>query len=104
MQEVETLSRVRLGPGSLDGTIRRMLADGWIAESEGPGETADKRRRDYRLAQPGQRVLRAQAARLARLVAIAHAMRLLPGVGRSVPQWGGGHRSVLLTSGPRLRR
>lgn len=80
MQDVEAISQgqVRLGPGSLYGTLKRLLADSWIAESEGPGETADERRRYYRLTDLGQRVLRAEAARLARLVSVARAKRLLP--------------------------
>lgn len=80
MQDVDAISQgqVKLGPGSLYGTLKRLLSDGWIAESEGPGETADERRRYYRLTGPGQQVLRAEAARLARLVAIAQAKRLLP--------------------------
>jgi DNA-binding PadR family transcriptional regulator len=84
MQDVEVISQgqIRLGPGSLYGTIKRLLADGWIAESEGPGETGDERRRYYRLTEPGQRVLRAEAARLARLVSVARAKRLLPGESR----------------------
>lgn len=81
MQDVTTLSdgQIRLGPGSLYGTIKRLVDDAWIREvTDRPAED-DERRRYYRLTDLGQRVARAEAARLARLVALAHSRRLLPG-------------------------
>ena len=59
MREVaeHTHGRMRLGPGSLYGTIKRMLADGWIEESdERPDpELDDERRRYYRITGAGLR-------------------------------------------------
>ena len=53
MREVaeNTQGKMRLGPGSLYGTIKRMLADGWIEETdERPDpQLDDERRRYYRL-------------------------------------------------------
>ena len=80
-EEVEafTRGRVALGPGTLYGTIKRMLADGWIEESdERPDpELDDERRRYYRLTDLGGRVARAEATRLSRLVETARSKRLV---------------------------
>ncbi len=73
MGVVESLSdgAVRMGPGTLYGSIKRMLADGMIEESaERPdAELDDQRRRYYRLTGFGQRVC---AAELQRLEALIH--------------------------------
>ena len=81
MQEVDerTEGKVRLGPGTLYGSIKRMLADGMIEETdERPDpELDDERRRYYRLTAFGYRVARAEAERLARLVKTARSKKLL---------------------------
>lgn|SRR5258705_6853523 len=81
MQEVEerTEGRVRLGPGTLYGSIKRMLADGWIEETEErpDPEMDDERRRYYRLTDFGYRLATAEAERLARLVKSARLKKLL---------------------------
>ena len=81
MQEVEerTEGKVRLGPGTLYGSIKRMLADGWIEESEErpDPEMDDERRRYYRLTDFGYRLATAEAERLARLVKSARLKKLL---------------------------
>jgi DNA-binding PadR family transcriptional regulator len=91
MREVttQTEGKMRLGPGTLYGTIKRMLADGWIEESdERPDpELDDERRRYYRLTDLGQRLARAEAERLANLVSVARAKRL---VGRTALSLGVG--------------
>ena len=85
MQEVETISngQVKMGPGTLYGSIKRMLAGGLIAETdERPDPTLDdERRRYYRLTELGQRVVRAEANRLAALVNVARSKRLVVGTG-----------------------
>lgn len=82
MQEVErtTEGRVAMGPGTLYGTLKRLLRAGLIDESdERPDpEIDDSRRRYYRLTGLGRRVAAAEAARLAAAVADARAKRLLP--------------------------
>lgn len=77
--DARTDGRVRLGPGTLYGSIKRMLAEGLIEESgERPDpELDDERRRYYRLTKFGRRVAVAEAERLSRLVASARAKRLL---------------------------
>ena len=72
MQEVEeaTEGRTRMGPGTLYGSLDRMLKAGYIAESDRrpTANEDDERRRYYRLSSFGRRVLQAEAARLARAV------------------------------------
>ncbi|HEY7984939.1 MAG TPA: helix-turn-helix transcriptional regulator [Ktedonobacterales bacterium] len=82
MREIEarTGGAVRMGPGTLYGSIKRMLADGLIVETDERPDPAldDQRRRYYRIAWRGERVAQAEAERLERLVGIARAKRLLP--------------------------
>ena len=81
MQEVEerTGGEVRLGPGTLYGSIKRMLSDRLIEETEErPDEEMDDvRRRYYRLTDLGYRVASAEAERLVRLVKSARKKKLL---------------------------
>jgi DNA-binding PadR family transcriptional regulator len=81
MQEVATLTdgKLHLGPGTLYGSIKRMLARGLIEESdERPDpELDDERRRYYRLTAFGRRVASAEAQRLSLLVRQARLRRLL---------------------------
>src|ERR1700748_1627978 len=56
--EFRTGGVISLGPGTLYGTLRRMLADGFIEES---GD--DERRRFYRLTALGRKVATAEADR-----------------------------------------
>jgi len=82
MQEVERRSRgkVRLGPGTLYGSIKRLLHADLIEESKArpDPEMDDERRRYYRLTEFGQRVLVAEAERLDNLVSVARAKSILP--------------------------
>ena len=70
---------VQLGPGTLYGSIKRMVNSGLIAESdERPDpELDDERRRYYRITPLGRKVAAAEARRMERLVRIARAKRLL---------------------------
>ena len=81
MREVgeRTEGKVRLGPGTLYGSIKRMLNDDLIEElDERPDpELDDERRRYYRLSEFGHRVAVAEAERLAQLVKAARAKKLL---------------------------
>lgn len=81
MQEVtlRTDGKIHMGPGTLYGSIKRMIGDGLIEESgERPDPRLDdERRRYYRLTNFGQRVAEAEAERLAALVRIARQKQLL---------------------------
>ena len=83
MHQVSILSdgQVTMGPGTLYGSIKKMLADGLIEESDRrpDPELDDERRRYYRITEEGRRLLGAEAERLARLVRLARSRRLLRG-------------------------
>jgi DNA-binding PadR family transcriptional regulator len=70
--DVERLSdgAVKVGAGTLYGSIKRMLADGLIQESDARPDPAldDQRRRYYRLTGLGERVADAELRRLAALL------------------------------------
>ena len=80
MQEVMVMTqdRVRLGPGTLYGSIKRMLKANLIEESdERPDpELDDERRRYYRLTAFGRQVLVAETQRLSTLIDVAQAKRV----------------------------
>ena len=80
MQEVERITdgAVRMGPGTLYGTIKRMLAAGLIEEMEERPDPSDddERRRYYRATPLGRSVLEEETARMASLVAAARAKRV----------------------------
>jgi DNA-binding PadR family transcriptional regulator len=82
MQEVEERSAgtVRLGPGTLYGAIKRMLAAGMIEESAKrpiSKDDDDRRRCYYRLTRLGRKIAAEEARRLASLVRVAEAKRLV---------------------------
>lgn len=81
MQEVARITdrKIQMGPGTLYGTIKRLLEGGLIEESdERPDpELDDERRRYYRLTGFGQRVAQAEAERLAMLLDVARSKRLM---------------------------
>jgi|SRR5579872_6292993 len=81
MQEVsaKTGGKVILGPGTLYGTINRMLEAGLIKESgeRSDPEMNDERRRYYQITSKGRRAAVAEAERLQGLVRVARAKRLL---------------------------
>jgi len=68
LKRVEELSdgSVKMGPGTLYGTLNRLLDDGLIEETTPPGE---ERRRSYRLTSTGEEVARTELRRLRSLVA-----------------------------------
>ena len=76
MQSVETISQgaMRLGPGTLYTSIKKLLDGGLIEESqERPDESEDdERRRYYRLSAGGREAVKAETQRLARLVRFAN--------------------------------
>ena len=76
----QTEGRVKIGPGTLYGLVKRLLADGLILETDDrpAPELDDERRRYYRLTEFGRRVASAEAARLEALVTTARARSLLP--------------------------
>jgi DNA-binding PadR family transcriptional regulator len=72
--------RVLLGPGTLYRTIRDLLRDGLIEETESDLDPADddERRRYYRISDLGRSVVAAEARRLESLVEIVRGEKLIP--------------------------
>jgi DNA-binding PadR family transcriptional regulator len=83
MREVaeRTDGRTRIGPGTLYGSLKRLLEAGLVEESGERPDPAldDERRRYYRLTDFGRRVAQAEAQRLEQMVHSARAKRLLGG-------------------------
>jgi DNA-binding PadR family transcriptional regulator len=84
-QEIEstTAGQIRVGPGTLYGSIQRMLGAGLIEEvsrSARPAADDDPRRRYYRTTPAGQQALELELRRLANVVSIARGKRLLDGM------------------------
>jgi len=82
--EEQTGGQVRLGPGTLYSSIQALLEEGLIEEldPDGPVDLADaprERRRSYRLTSAGMKVARTEAQRLAGILRIARARRILRG-------------------------
>ena len=74
MQEIaaRTEGKVRMGPGTLYGSIQRMLAASLIEEVAHRRRTSDdERRRYYRMTPFGRRVLKLELQRLTNVVRLA---------------------------------
>ena len=71
---------VLLSTGTLYGIVKRLLADGLIAEvrRRSLAETGLRKRRAYTLTPFGREVAKAEAARLSKLVTAARAASLIP--------------------------
>lgn len=81
MQEIAqfTGGQFTLGPGTLYRSIKQMLEQGLIVETETRADPAldDERRRYYKLTGKGERALRAELARLDALLRVARAHGLM---------------------------
>lgn len=81
MKEVVERSEgtVRLGPGTLYGSLKRLLEAGLVAEGSErtDAEVDDERRRYYRLTELGLSVARAEARRLDAMVRAARSKNLI---------------------------
>lgn len=79
--EEQTGGRTRMGPGTLYSSIQALLDAGFIAEvashsDDGPNFT---RRRYYHLAAAGRKAARDEAERLANVLRVARAKKILRG-------------------------
>ncbi|MGC1300121.1 MAG: helix-turn-helix transcriptional regulator [Alloacidobacterium sp.] len=77
----QTSGRMQLGPGTLYSSIQALLEDGLIEEVDRSDRltAAHERRRYYRLTIAGRKVARSEAERLADLLRVARAKRILRG-------------------------
>ncbi len=83
MKQVESDSegKVKMGPGTLYGSIRRMIEAGLIRESDKAidPDMDDERRIYYKITGQGQAALTAELERYRAVVAVARHQRVLPG-------------------------
>lgn len=70
--------RLRFGPGTIYGTLQRLMEAGWVEEASPPGADIDQRRRYYRMTRDGREALRAEVDRLGALLDTARAHRIQP--------------------------
>jgi DNA-binding PadR family transcriptional regulator len=70
-------SRLRFGPGTIYGTLQRLMEAGWV-EAAAPAVAIDERRRYYRLTRGGREALKAEVDRLGALLDVARAHRIQP--------------------------
>ena len=80
MRDVEEMTdgHLTMGPGTLYGSIKRMLGAGLVEETDPPptDEDGDERRRYYRLTGLGEKVLSAEMARLDAMMRAAAARKV----------------------------
>jgi DNA-binding PadR family transcriptional regulator len=80
MREVEEMTdgHITMGPGTLYGSIKRMLGAGLVEETEQrpDPELDDQRRRYYRITGLGERVLSAEMSRLEAMMRAAAAKKV----------------------------
>jgi len=78
MQAAEADGDGPMGPGTLYGSLDRMLRAGLVGESDGPGDSGGhaERRRYYRITDFGSRVLQAEVRRLEQTLALARRKKL----------------------------
>jgi DNA-binding PadR family transcriptional regulator len=76
----QTGGRMRLGPGTLYSSIQSLLEEKFIEEVD-PAEAklGQERRRYYRLTAGGRKVARSEAERMADVLRVARARKLLRG-------------------------
>lgn len=82
IQETESRTGTRLETGTMYRALRRLVSDGLAKPTERKSvaseDAEDERRRYYAITALGRQVAAAEAARMARLVAAAKAVRLFP--------------------------
>ena len=79
--EQQTCGRVRLGPGTLYGSLRTLLEASLIEELDNSSgsEGSSERRRYYRLTSAGLKLVRSEVEGLAQTLRVARAKRILRG-------------------------
>jgi len=77
--EATTGGKMAPGPGTLYGAMKRLLEAGLVDEPAGTpkGESADPRRRYYRITALGSRALELEARAMADVLQVARAKRVL---------------------------
>jgi DNA-binding PadR family transcriptional regulator len=83
--DVDSQGNVNMGPGTLYGSINRMIEAGLVRESDKresdkkvDPKMDDERRVYYKITAAGQKALAAELARYREVVSVAKGLRLLP--------------------------
>ena len=71
-------SRLRFGPGTIYGTLQRLMESGWVEETAPPAADVDQRRRYYRMTKDGRDALKSEVDRLGAILDAARAHRIEP--------------------------
>jgi len=69
---------LRFGPGTIYGTLQRLMEAGWVEETTAPAAAVDERRRYYRLTRGGRAALSEEVDRLSSIVQLARSHRIAP--------------------------
>jgi DNA-binding PadR family transcriptional regulator len=79
--EQQTCGRVRLGPGTLYGSLRTLLEASLIEELDvnSSSEESSERRRYYRLTSAGLKLVRSEVEGLAQTLRVARSKRIFRG-------------------------
>jgi DNA-binding PadR family transcriptional regulator len=74
--ERQTDGTMRMGPGTLYGTLQRLMEQGFVEEAAGPARPVDESRRYYQLTRSGRAALKAEVGRMETLVRTARGRRV----------------------------
>jgi DNA-binding PadR family transcriptional regulator len=79
--EEQTEGRTRLGPATLYGSIQTLLEGGLIKDVDAPAsdDSGSERRRYYGITGAGRKIAREEAERLAGVLRVARAKKILRG-------------------------
>lgn len=85
MQQVQADSdgRITMGPGTLYGSIKKMLSDGLVEETDGQTAGSPRERRYYRLTSRGRSLLSSELARMSQTIKLAERRNLLGDLNRA---------------------
>lgn len=76
---IDSNDTIKMGPGTLYGSLKRMLEDAYIEELVDPDDSTDERRRYYRLTDIGRQALALEVQRLETVMEIVKRNNLVPG-------------------------
>ncbi|HET8840090.1 MAG TPA: PadR family transcriptional regulator [Ktedonobacteraceae bacterium] len=76
----DTQGKIKMGNGTLYGSIKRMLADGLIEDAGEKIDLDNERRKYYRLTSLGEQALSAEMQRYLQTVLLMQKRQLIPGL------------------------
>lgn len=78
MKRIERDSGVAMGPGTVYGSLGRLVDLGWVREAVPARETDGRRGREFELTEEGHSALVAEVARISRLARMKRVRDLAP--------------------------